>query len=224
MPTIPKTPTYVLLGGSFNPPHVGHLAMAQAVHERLHQAGVAHTIALMPSHNPFKPIYSTKIRAQLVQSALDAHNDAHHTYFVLETHELNQNNHTYTIDTLQALHARHARLVFVVGQDSFAAIPSWKGGFALLQYCHLWVFGRAGVAVLPDIATTHTVQDLWTDTQGKIYIDDTPIVDISSTTIRQKIYALWQQNASFAQFVDVLGVFLSVPVIRLIFLHKLYAN
>lgn len=145
------------------------------------------TASFMPSNNPFKsapsPVLNTHRTAMLalVPQA------------VIESTELNADNTapTYTIDTLKTLKARHPddTLIFILGNDSLAALPTWRSGMQILNYVHLWAFDRGKLA-LPDCLTPHLTADLYrlsTCQAGLIYKDQTPIPDLSSSDIRTKV-------------------------------------
>lgn len=206
----------VYLGGSFNPPHFGHLTMAQTVAEKT--AAITH---LMPSHNPFKD-KTDNTRLELLSLAIDEFNYEKHTTLAIEKIEiLSESYPTYTLDTLQALKSQYPddTLIFVIGQDSFNNLPKWKGGFELLNYCHLWVFGRGRTV---SQTKSCSLDELFGAQNGKLYWDTTPILDISSTHIRNTIKELWQNQATLDNFYQTLGAFLPKSVISTIFVRHLY--
>lgn len=204
------------LGGSFNPPHFGHLLMAKTVADR----ACADTF-LMPSHNPFKDKASDD-RLALLTLALDEFNAAQKTTLAIEKIEINSSTYpTYTLDTLQLLKANNPNdtLIFIIGQDSFDNLPNWKGGFELLKYCHLWVFGRGDDIPSGEFAT---LDELMTTSHGKIYWDNVKIPNISSTYIRNTLKTLWQNHAPLDDFYTQLSQILPKTVIDKIFSDKLY--
>lgn len=199
------TPTYrAYLGGSFNPIHLGHIAMALTVQKTLQSHGCPFIVSLMPSNNPFKVNTPHAISnddrlamLKLVSTQLG---------FVIEGYELSYNDKpTYTIDTLKALKTRHPNdtLIFIIGQDSLESLPTWKNGTALLDYAHLWAFDRNAKPPLdkplPNKPTnvhlpkelkarlTHNISNVLQDTNGWIYQDLTVVPAISSSLIRQNV-------------------------------------
>lgn len=224
------------LGGSFNPPHLGHLAMAGQVDRALAMLGVPYQMSLMPSHNPFKnPIkddqHST-MRQALIGCALDEYNLEHGTKIGIETYELDLNTYpTYTIETLAALGGQHPKdtLIFVVGQDSFENMHRWRGGFGLLSHCHLWVFSRPNGQLAegqqtqaPSAAMCLHPAELLLSRSGRIFWDRTPILGVSSTAIRQTIEQLFANAQPLAVFCEQLGAYLPRRVIAKIYQDKLY--
>lgn len=184
------------LGGSFDPVHLGHLAMAHTVDLTLDNQNIAHRTALLPSRNPLKHVRHTtdSDRIAMLTLALDEYNRRHHCRLTLDRFELDffvGDTATYTLDTLTALKNRYPDdiLIFIIGQDSLNTLPTWKGGLDLFNLAHFWVFVRSNVAVctwdyqayLADLPT------LITQPYGKIYWDNTHIANISSTHIRQTL-------------------------------------
>lgn len=213
------------LGGSFNPPHIGHLLMAQAVADTLATVSPPALVHLMPSHNPHKDPFSHQSndnRLALITLALADFNQTHNANLRLETCEILSNTHpTYTLDTLQTLQNKHPddTLIFVMGQDSFENLPKWKGGFDLLNHCHLWVFGRGNDVPRGDFAS---LDELMIHKMGKIYWDNSKILDISSTYIRNTLIKLWQNHAPLDDFYTQLAEFLPKSVLDEIFAKRLY--
>lgn len=192
------------LGGSFNPVHLGHIAMALTVQKTLQSHGCPFVVSLMPSNNPFKVNTSHTINnddrlamLRLASTQLD---------LAIESYELSYNDKpTYTIDTLKALKARHPNdtLIFIIGQDSLESLPTWKNDIALLNYAHLWVFDRNTALLSPKTRPnkptnthlskalkarlTQNISNVLCNTNGWIYQDTTVIPAISSSLIRQNV-------------------------------------
>lgn len=187
---------YALLGGSFDPIHRGHLAMAQAVDNRLKALNLSTCTqtALLPSRNPFKQIRhaSDHQRLTMLRLAVHHHNAQHNSSLCIDDSELAlpHQQASYTQQTLTSLKQKYPNttLIFIIGQDSLNTLPTWQGGLDLLGLCHFWVFARPPLVATWDY--TPFVADLQTlvnTPQGHIYLDDTPIPAISSTTIRQTL-------------------------------------
>lgn len=223
--TTPSPALRAYLGGSFNPPHFGHLMMAKTVADTLTRVSMPAFVHLMPSHNPHKdPLnhQANDSRLALIKLALSDFNQTHSADLRLEPCEILSDTYpTYTLDTLQTLQNQHPddTLIFVLGQDSFHNIPKWKGGFELLNHCHLWVFGRGDDVPKGDFAS---LDELMTHKMGKIYWDNSKIPDISSTYIRNTLIKLWQNHAPLDDFYTQLAEFLPKSVLDEIFTKRLY--
>lgn len=186
MPPPVTFPPLVLLGGSFDPVHQGHLWMAWAVQARLPTAELRF---LPTAASPFKTGQTpARHRRAMLRLAL------RDTPFGLETLEIRQRQTCYTLDTLQAIRTRlgpDRPLIFVLGQDAFESLPRWKGGYALLELAHLWVFSRPAQGnrlALPaslQLRQADSPQSLLAQPAGLVWLDERIPPAISSTKIRQ---------------------------------------
>ncbi len=184
-----KTPNpaapLVLIGGSFDPVHRGHLAMAAALAQALPTARICF---LPTAASPFKTRQSAaRHRLAMLRLAL------RDTPYGIETHEIHQQRTCYTIDTLSAIRARIGPvrpLIFALGRDAFDSLPRWKGEYGLLQVAHLWVFARPACPTAPlpsgllqQVAATPTA--LCAQPAGLIWLDASGLPDVSSSAIRE---------------------------------------
>jgi len=128
-----------LLGGSFDPVHIGHLQLAR---DALKQLPLEH-VRLIPAAQPWQkgPITAAEHRAKMVQLAIGAD-----PQLVLDMHEIARGGITYTIDTLRELRvAEPARpLVLIMGSDQFARLDSWRDWQKIIETAHIAVAQRAG--------------------------------------------------------------------------------
>jgi len=170
-----------LLGGTFDPVHKGHIAVAEEVRARL---GLAEVIFMPAARTPFKEedcISSVEHRVRMVRLAI-----AGYPYFKLSTIEMNRSGPSYTIDTiveLRDLVGEDCEIFFIMGCDSLASFPRWKEPERLIQACRLVAVPRPDCAV-PDLAT------LEADLPGiseRVTVLDEPNVDISATEIRERV-------------------------------------
>ena len=132
-----------LLGGSFDPPHLAHIALAQAALERLQLDEVRFVVAGQPWQKP--GVSTVEHRLAMTQLALQDQPN-----FVLETLEAQSSGPSYTIDTLTALRERYgaqACLVLLMGSDQYRNLPTWHRHEELLQFANLAVAQRAEVNV-----------------------------------------------------------------------------
>jgi nicotinate-nucleotide adenylyltransferase len=128
-----------ILGGTFDPVHLGHLRAAWEVSEAL-GAEVRLMPAHVPPHRP-APVASAQQRVALLRAAL-----AGQDRLMLDTRELDRDGPSYTFDTLTALRAEiGARpLVLLIGSDAFAALPAWHRWRELFELAHFGVLTRPG--------------------------------------------------------------------------------
>ena len=174
---LPRMPL-ALFGGSFNPPHLAHLAVAEACVEA---AGLDRVLWMPAATSPFKQgdpsLAPAETRLRMVQAAI-AGNDR----FAASDLEVTRNGVSYTVDTVRQLRADgHEDLALVVGGDSLAGFPRWREAEAIARMARLLVYLRPGDAVdlsgLPDWLAT------------AVTIVDGPALDLSSTEIRARIGA-----------------------------------
>ena len=135
-----------MLGGTFDPIHYAHLAIAEQVREALDLAGVLFVPARVPVHRP-PPQAAAEHRARMVELAI-----ADNPRFLLSRIELDSDAPNFSVDTLERLVATRPadELVFIVSAEAAAALPSWRDPARLLELATLAVVPRLGYPP-PDI-------------------------------------------------------------------------
>lgn len=114
---------YGILGGTFDPPHIGHLALAQEAHTRLKLDRVWFTPAAAPPHKRGQRISAAADRRAMVEHAI-----ADDERFGLETVDLERAGPSYTVDTLRLLRERWGAstwIGFIIGWDMLLSLPTW---------------------------------------------------------------------------------------------------
>ena len=146
-----------LLGGSFDPVHVAHLALGQAAMAALK----LNQMVLIPTGHAWqKGGHQTEARHRLAMlrlaiAALPANTEAGH--WLIDEQELNRQGPSYTIDTVRTLRRQYgqdAALILVLGSDQFRNLETWREWRHLLDYAHLAVTQREQVPLAnlpPDI-------------------------------------------------------------------------
>lgn len=159
-----------VFGGSFNPPHLGHLILAEHVREALALDEVWWMVAAQPPHKDSGGMASFADRVHLAQLAT-----ATHPAFRVSTLEGERSGPSYTVDTLRLLNERHpdVKLTLLMGADSYAQFPTWRSPNEIAQRARLAVFARPGV---PHTAGPYPAT--WVPTLQ---------IDISSTLIRERL-------------------------------------
>lgn len=130
----------VLYGGTFDPVHLGHVAVARAARDAL-DARVAFMPAADPPHRA-PPGAHAADRAAMLDLAI-----AGEPGLALDLRELERDGRSWTVDTLRELRAVigvDAPVALLVGADSFDALPTWKEWHALFELAHFVVAGREG--------------------------------------------------------------------------------
>lgn len=136
----PLTPARIgLLGGTFNPPHIGHLAMARAARERL---GL-NLVLLTPGGDPPHKTPAVCARQRLCMTRLAAWGQPGVRAWA---EEVRRPGVSYTAQTLRQLQARHpgAALYFLIGADALDSLPGWRGAEEIFALAHIVSFPRDG--------------------------------------------------------------------------------
>lgn len=179
--------TIGVLGGSFDPIHVGHLQLARDARAQLNLAEVR----FIPAGHPWQKgeITDAAHRAAMVLAAIRAE-----PRFALDMREIERPGPTYTIDTLRELRGalgEDVPLVLIMGSDQFEHLDTWREWNRLLEYAHLAVARRADAVLTPSYTLQEYFNAHWArpaavrnGPQGHIVeIEMTP-VDASATAIR----------------------------------------
>lgn len=159
-----------LLGGTFNPVHLGHLVLAEEVRDRLRLDEVWFIPVAEPPLKSDPDLAPAADRLRMVEMAI-----ASQPAFRALDIEIRRGGKSYTIDTLRALDEeyRHTEWHFIVGSDAAAQMPSWKDVPALQQLCEFVVVARPGhpMPALP---------------RGGRRLE-MPLLDISASDIRRRV-------------------------------------
>lgn len=168
--------------GSFNPLHIGHLAIMKHAVER---AGFDMVYLIVSPKNPLKDNISSSTGSERYMAAIEAVSRHFGRSAVkVDDIELTMPEPHYTIRTLDALRKREPdnRFTFIMGADNLADIRRWRDYSRILKEFGVAVFPRSGFDL------DKTIQDLLNeDPEYKIEIFDAPRVDISSTAIREAV-------------------------------------
>lgn len=137
-----------LLGGTFNPVHLGHLRIAEAAREAAGLAQVLFIPAVDPPHKALAGDVAFDLRYAMVQMAI-----ADHPAFAVTDIETRRQGKSYTVETLTALRADRSEdeLYFIVGSDSFLEIGLWHRFTEIFSLASLIVVSRPGSLVTEPI-------------------------------------------------------------------------
>ena len=184
-----------VLGGTFDPIHVGHLDAAEAARVSL----ALNEVLFVPSHDPphrsDEPRASAFHRFALVALAVDGRSG-----YRASDLELTREGSSYTADTVRALHRggwKASELFFILGADAFAEIDIWREFPTVLDAAHFVVIARPGMSVDAALARTPELRSRaraatrhFDDTAATaIHLVDAVTRDVSSTTIRERLAA-----------------------------------
>lgn len=169
-----------ILGGTFDPIHLGHLHMAEAVYASLELEKIIFIPAFVPPHKIGMDYAPAADRYAMTSLAVEPY-----PHFSVSDMELQRNGVSYTIDTLRELHALQPdkHLYFIIGADSVAQLHTWNSIYEMLDLATFVAAGRPGYAGVRD----EVVRNLGAEAAKKIILLHTPEYDISSTAIRSRI-------------------------------------
>ncbi len=160
-----------ILGGTFDPPHVGHLAMARSARDVLRLDRVFFSVAPDPPHKHDEPVSAYSHRAAMVEAAI-AGDDTLAITRIEESHAP-----SFTVDLLRAVRERtRADVFFIMGADSLTELNRWREPAEVARLATLVVFPRTGAAMRAP--TTGAV--------GLVVFEE-PVVDVSSTAVRARL-------------------------------------
>ena len=168
-----------IYGGTFDPIHMGHLLVGQEV---FLQCQLDHLIFMpsgIPPHKQYKGMASAHDRAEMVRLALDGQDQ-----FSLSLFELERSGKSYTVDTLQALRkdmGENSVLFLIIGADNAVDMRSWHNPEGVLDLAQVLVAER------PGFDRSHIDPILKT----KMQFVKTPLLEISSTMIRERVQMGW---------------------------------
>ncbi len=169
-----------VIGGTFDPIHIGHLIIAEQVRTRLGLDQMVFVPAGLPPHKIDQWITAPQHRLNMVKLAI-----AGNPHLAVSLIDINRFGPSYTVDTIRLFldqWGAQAEIFFVMGSDSLADLPTWRQPERLMRLCRIVVVERPGYRVVLD-----DLDRLLPGAASLIRMLDTPTLDISSTGIRRRI-------------------------------------
>jgi nicotinate-nucleotide adenylyltransferase len=183
-----------VLGGTFDPLHLGHLRAAEVVKDALALERVLFVPAATPPHKALPPVTAPEHRLGMLERALSGE-----AFFEVSRLELDRGGRSYSIDTLEELAAgsKDSRFFFVTGTDAFSEIRTWKSWQKLLTEHWFVVHERPGFPIeaphdaLPEGFYSRVLEDseLPPGREPRVLFLRRPMLQISSTEIRRSVRA-----------------------------------
>lgn len=171
----------VVLGGTFDPPHIGHLIMAEYAYEALDARVVLFLPAADPPHKHGGTRTAAAHRVAMVQLAI-----AGEARFALSRIDLDRPGPHYTADTVRLLAEAypHDEVIFLVGEDSLRDLPFWHRADELIRYSRLAVVPRHEVQF--DAAT---LEHILPGISERVIHVQSPLIEVSSTDMAARLRA-----------------------------------
>jgi nicotinate-nucleotide adenylyltransferase len=170
-----------LLGGTFDPVHLGHIEMAEEARKSLDLAEVIFVPAGQPVGKLGGNVTPATQRVEMLRLALIGK-----SHFKISHMEIERPGPSYTVATLHAIKQRYggkADIYFILGYDSLAQLPGWREPARIIELCHLVAVPRPGYP-RPDVKTLE--KRLPGISHNLVFLDK-PNLDISATIIREKV-------------------------------------
>ena len=174
----------ILFGGTFDPVHLGHIKVAEYAMTHICAQSIVFVPARRSPHKNCFPVATGQQRVDMIRLAIQGKGG-----FEVSDCELNRDEPSYTIDTVRSFGEKHggqAKLYWLVGADAVAELAKWHQIEQLVDECELSVMCRGGferpdLTCLTGCLGPKRVEKL---RQNAI---STPLIEISSTEIRQKL-------------------------------------
>jgi nicotinate-nucleotide adenylyltransferase len=170
-----------ILGSAFNPPHLGHLALAQ---EALWQLELSEVVLMPTGDAPHKRIVDDPGREQ--RAAMTRLAAADDSRFSVSTLEVDRDGPSYTYETLELLAGERGdtELVFVMGADAAVGLESWRRPERVVELARIAVARRSGVS---EAEVAATMRSLGAD--GRATMLEMPQFGVSSSSVRERAAA-----------------------------------
>lgn len=194
-----------ILGGTFDPPHIGHLILAEHAAESLGLSRLLFVPAADPPHKRHEYKTSVHHRLAMLERAI-RDNDR----FVLSRIDIDRPGPHYSLDMVDLAQRQFpdAALYFVMGGDSLRDLPRWHRPAEFIQRCRLAVMRRPGDEIQPEMHAA-----VLPELAGRVVMIEAPLIGISSTDIVDRL----RQGASVRYM-------LPDAVLEYILTHNIYGK
>jgi nicotinate-nucleotide adenylyltransferase len=169
-----------VLGGTFDPPHHGHLLIARQAFHQLKLNQVLFAPAHQPPHKIDQSITPIRHRLEMVRLAI-----ADQPGFVLSRIDVDRQGPTFTVDTMRLLRQQFGEastLYFIMGMDSLMNILTWHAPEQLIQVCKLAVFARPGFR-----ANIGELEKQLPGLRERIVFLSTPTLNVAASELQKRV-------------------------------------
>ena len=172
-----------IMGGTFDPIHLGHLATAESARELFALDEILFIPAARPPHKLARRVTDENHRLTMTELATRSNK-----FFRVSDMEIRRTGLSYTLDTINELHkifGGSTELFFIIGADSLADLSKWHAARELVAKCHFIATTRQGV----DVDFSAVEKFFGAAANEHIHRCTTPGLEISSTDIRERVKA-----------------------------------
>lgn len=170
-----------VLGGTFDPIHLGHLYIAYEAYEKFDLDKIIFMPGGNPPHKQGKNITEANIRYEMVKEAIKDY-----SFFAVSKYEIDKKEFSYTFETLEYLNNMYssAEIYFITGADCLINLEKWKNVKKIMDLSKMVVFNRPGYSKNEIILQKEKVEQKY---NNKIIYLDLLNLEISSTLIRERV-------------------------------------
>ena len=165
-----------LFGGTFDPPHIGHLIIAESILSDLDIDKIIFIPSSIPPHKPLHSYSSASLRVEMLQISIKGTHA-----FQISDIELNRPGASYSVDTIKQIKSQMSlskeELYFVIGSDSLVEFQTWKNSHEILSLAQVIIAPRPSFT--KDMVKPEFLE--------QVQFLDTPQIDISSSMIRERV-------------------------------------
>lgn len=181
-----------VFGGTFDPPHLGHLILAAEAFEQLELDRILWVLTPDPPHKLGKTISPLPVRLQLLEAAL-----GDEPKFEISRLDIDRPGPQFAVDTVQLLAREVAgsEIYYLIGGDSLRDLPTWRNPQQLIQrVAGLGVMRRPG-----DDFDLEQLEQVIPGLKARLHFFEAPLLEISSSQIRQRI----QQGRTYRYYLPI---------------------
>ena len=190
-----------ILGGSFDPVHMGHIGLAQETQSRFSLDQVLFLPVFQSPHKSHIPLASSTHRMAMLRLALKGN-----THFSISDTEMRREEVSYTIDTINRFRLKYSssELYLIMGYDNILDLDLWKGSREIMKNCHILVASRPGLKAFNSKGKifglfngdspyrlgkikNKTQEFIHRETGKKLVVYDISPRDISSSVVRERL-------------------------------------
>jgi nicotinate-nucleotide adenylyltransferase len=204
-----------IIGGTFDPVHYGHLAIAEEVYHELHLDRMVFVPAGQPPHKSARQITPARQRLAMLRLAL-----ASNAHFTLSLVDMQRSGPSYTVDTLRFLRQEwgpDAELYFVIGGDSLKDLPEWRDPEGILAQATIVALMRPGYVDLDH--ARELLEARLPDLRQRLITLAGPAMEISSTGLRERVAQgrpiTYQTPESVEHYIFQQGLYHRTPAVSL---------
>ncbi len=163
-----------IFGGTFNPPHIGHMIVAEHVRTELSLDRIIFAPAAIPPHKTHQGIIPAEHRIAMLRLTLKDN-----PHFELSEIEIQRGGVSFTVDTLREIKSRHPlyELFLLIGMDNLAEFKTWKSPESILQLATVVAMTRPGVSA----------ESVPPEMKDRVKVCPVPAIEISSRDLRAHV-------------------------------------